>query len=72
MNSRELKLRRERDEAMDKLRAVNKQLELLERKSKRQDESLTHYMNVNSDLWLQLSKLPGGLEHARRINVAHR
>lgn len=70
MNSRELRLKRERDEAKDGLLAALEEAEQLRADLAKMDKRLAHYMNVNSDLWLQLSKLPGGLEPARRIKAA--
>ncbi len=71
MNPLELKLKRELGDANDKLAKMRKELSDLQRRADMLDKRVTHYMGVNSDLWLQLSKLPGGLEQARRINVAH-
>jgi len=33
----------------------------------RQNKLIVTYMNKNQDLWLALSKFPGGLEEARRL-----
>ena len=39
----------------------------LERRFDAEQKRCIALMNKNGDLWLQLSKLPGGLEQARRI-----
>ena len=55
-----------------KLSADAERIERLERIVNKQQQMIVRYLSKNSDLWLQLSKLPGGLEAARRLQPRHR
>lgn len=46
----------------------NEHLQYLIRRNTELDKDISRYMNVNNSLWLALSKLPGGLELARKIS----
>ena len=55
------------DRTQKALSSALKELEKLRHDLEREMTRSVYFMNKNSDLWLQLSKLPGGLEQARRI-----
>jgi hypothetical protein len=65
-SAKELQLSRRLCEAQDKLRAQAIELDDVLSQLQKANSRVEKYMNKNGALWLEMSKLPGGLEAARK------
>jgi hypothetical protein len=49
------------------IQAVVEERNYYQQLHKKTEDRLQHYMSINSGLWMNLAKLPGGVEMAREL-----
>lgn len=58
-------------EGLAYMEEIERRMIAAEQKCAQVEKQLTRQTNLNTDLWLNLMKLPGGLELARKINAPY-
>lgn len=67
LSAQNLRLRRERDEANERLRLALEHRESMQRELDAMSKRLSQRIDRNNEIWLAASKLPGGLEALRGV-----